>query len=314
MSVELHCVTYNVGGTRDMMLMMAKNPDIHFKDPQEKEIAQKFLQERRPIVTDPLYEGFRKAAEQKYISLALDTFDHLHKTYQPDLFCLQELYSRTPEKRAVCSKIEALGYAIYGERDVAIAYRKDLFMPVGHGATSAQPGAIFVDLKHMQTGKVIRVVSDHLCGFNAKTHKEEPKETKKAAPRGGDNQLHETLHEFEKIGSANQEKVAPDLIIYGLDANTTAKYLPTRKERLHPKRLKQFIDLGYSCDVRDIRPTIFDHNDGMPRKYDYIFCKAFRGQHPEIHSGPLEMIPSSANAASDHLPVLATIKWDYQGI
>lgn len=310
MSVELHCVSYNVGGTRDMMLMMAKNPDIHFKDPKAKEIAQNFLHDRRAIVTAPIYEGFRKEAEQKYISLALATFDHLYQTFQPDLFCLQELYSLTPEKRAVCSKIESLGYAIVGERDVAVAYRQDTFTPIGQGVSSVLPGGIYVDLRHNKTGKAIRVVSDHLCGFNAKTHKEQPKEAKKAAPLGGDRQLHETLQEFEKIGFANQEKVVPELIIFGLDANSSAKYLPMKQERLHPKRLKEFTDLGYLCDTRDVQPTIIDHSDGQPRKYDYIFCKAFKGKAPEIHSTTLDMPPSSVNAASDHLPVLATIKWE----
>ena len=91
---------------------------------------------------------------------------------------------------------------------------------------------------------------------------------KARATRVGDNSIKESLTFLEN-------QISTDLFVYGLDANTTAKYLDFR---VHPKRLEQITQKGWVCDTNDKEPTIVDHNlDPDSMRKDIVPPYEYRG-------------------------------------
>ncbi len=215
----------------------------------------------------------------------------------------------------------------------------------------SSPGR-YVDLIHKQSKTIIRVVSHHVQGFNAvkkKKHTEEKRKSLKektflplnakerlarfisffnsehedSAARG-DAGLEHSLANIEKKSCKpyqlksfiNLKNPKPDLIIYGLDANATAKYVSEAKmDRLHPKRMQLFDLRNYQYDQQDKTPTILDWNDLHPRKYDYVCVKTHRAAAVAIESVCIpglnnrELLYHPDQLMSDHLPVFAKISF-----
>ncbi len=206
---------------------------------------------------------------------------------------MQELYQNALEKQELVQKIKAAGFTILGTGDLAIAYRTEKFEFTGKsGVTSRINPAFYACLKEKTSGKEICVVSNHAKGFDARMQKlytqalkqkpvtnplenlrcdplregvqrgsveERIKDYKARATRTGDNSIKESLTFLEN-------QMSTDLFVYGLDANTTAKYLDL-DSRVHPKRLEQFTQKGWVCDAKDKEPTIVDHH------LDQSLCK-----------------------------------------
>ncbi len=215
----------------------------------------------------------------------------------------------------------------------------------------SSPGR-YVDLIHKQSKTIIRVVSHHVQGFNAlkkKKHSEEKRkslEEKTILPLNAEERL---AHFISLFDSEHEDSVArgdaaiehslaaiekkscklpcfkgfltlknpkPDLVIYGLDANATAKYVSEAKiDRLHPKRMQLFDLRGYQYSKLDTTPTILDWNDLRPRKYDYVCVKTHQAAAITIESMCIpglnnrELLYQPGQLMSDHLPVFAKISY-----
>lgn len=155
-------------------------------------------------------------------------------------------------------------------------------------------------------------------------------ESKIKAPEEGDSHLALTLKNLakeSKVGKAwqkikaklfnhtkSKDKDAPDVIIYGLDANTALKrhkYEPKSEKGAHPKRLRLFTNRKFKYDTKDNSPTIVDGNDQTKRRYDYIFTRALKG-HFEIDIANERMneeyLDNPLKSSSDHLFVKSKIE------
>lgn len=301
MTVSFNCATFNVGTVQDLKdLASAKNEKISN------------------------YQALNRY--RKNLSVALPfVFENL------DFVCMQEMLKGDahPEHVEVEKALDKLGYHYSGNERVGVAYHKANFAECASGSITVSKKdpkvrpSFYVDLKHIRTGKIIRVISAHLKGYNVREQKEMTRESKadgcpnprvliskkRSATKLGDVELTETLKHVFKV---NQEK--PDLFIIGLDANATARYIPEPEKRVHSFRLKKMDTSHFKCDMQDTLPTIFDKADGIPRKFDYIFART-PDTHPEvqIQSQPgfdLERIRHQV-LMSDHVPVFArvTIHW-----
>lgn len=246
--------------------------------------------------------ALREFVTQEKITLeqAIDThrqkikahLGHCLQEFKPDIICLQEYFynpkSGNPHQ-SIKDILESSGYAIVGVEsrpgridDKAIAYKRESFECLRTQTTfkggEFEP-ACFADLKHRLTGIVIRAVSDHVPGFNGKSHKIHPGKVKSKTPMptkfeervkffnrddytvSGDRALDLSLRNLEE----NTNKQA-DVIIYGLDANTTSKASSAdKKHRLHPKRMRLFDMYKYLMDNSNNNPTIIDSNDADPK-------------------------------------------------
>lgn len=267
----------------------------------------------------------------------------LIREFDPHVICLQEYFFQNKLKDnahlPIKQMLESSGYRIVGESkpgsgridDKAIAFKDEVFECLNIGMTfkeGLQEPAVYADLKHKASGIMIRAVTNHVSGFNGVQQKQ--KNTNKPAEKPflpahfqdrlkffeqsertghGDIALDRSLNGLDQDGS-------PDVIIYGLDANTTSKESSNHKmERLHPKRLRLFKMYGYVTDTENRNATIMDFNDWQPRKYDYIWVKSIQN---DIHVTVVDHIFQTINhpallkdpeaIMSDHLPVLSTVK------
>lgn len=318
MTLELRCLSYNIGGQNDMIALMLFEPN-NIIDTTIRHIAER-LKSRTPPVSPVEFDQLNLHAKTQYEQLASKTFQAIFDSFDPHLLCLQELTSG-PEHDVIIDKVKKLGYILLRENGLAIAYKQERFSLLNHAIVdSIENGALYADLRERRTGKIVRVVSDHLFGFNVEKYR-----------KGKEVEASEALTRLTKLGdvalSCNLEAIdlepkrcsfffcgsdnRPDLVIYGLDANVTAPYIDTPSQ-VHAKRLIPFLERGYSCDMQDHLPTILDTNDAKSHKYDYIFCKALKGRLSIVdrqidHVNDPRFLANPTYCMSDHLPVLATI-------
>lgn len=381
---------FNCTGVSLNVSVWADQENLRARETIEKELGpMSSLAAGTPIGTPEARATFKDKTGEKAGTLShnevLEKWNQTAKTgleriidaVQPAFFCLQEYYDIPRSNRnstAVKIILIARGYAILGQQDVAVAYKTSDYTPVGTEKKTFNPDdnpitnkgfrtfpALFVDLKHNQTGTIIRVASDHVRGFNGTQQKEATKERKErneirrfpadpkdrfeyflsqlgvcgAAP--GDAALALSLSIIEKVKipysptdllgrlgaifsrfflKKSPEK-SPDLIVYGLDANATAKHRSLPKlERLHPKRMRLFENYGYKFDQNNTLATIIDANDFCERKYDCLLTKETSSAATvSIEDKPIEGITnpealdSPSTLMSDHLPVISSITY-----
>jgi hypothetical protein len=258
-----------------------------------------------------------------------------------DFFCFQEFYPDDAEKKELVEILSKAGFTIIGNGDLGIAFKTHKFVMESSGYTSPDSnGALYALLKHKMSEQTLCVVTDHVRGFDARLQKTFTRAIKagsennpitgnpwkegekQAATAPGDQAIANSLKFLN-------QKLSPSLFVVGLDANATARYLPTR---VHPKRMDQFFQDRWVCDEKDVNPTVIDHflepeymqKDTVPAytkmepfhpaptvavKYDYVCAKAPWGHALTITSKVLGPTPDQFKMLiSDHCPVLATIE------
>jgi endonuclease/exonuclease/phosphatase family metal-dependent hydrolase len=243
-----------------------------------------------------------------------------------DFVCLQEmLRDKHPEHRSIEQCLGGFGFSYVGNERLGIAFDAKRFTLLSNGPTGVSEKyqkirtSYYADIQHKRTRKIIRVVSAHLKGFNVKEQKKMTRDTKakqcphrrkiqrqkRDATKLGDIELMETLSHLAEV---NDRK--PDVIIIGLDANATAKYLPVAETRVHSFRLKKLKNANFECCTEDKLPTIFDKADGIARKFDYVFARTPEGR-PEVsvHSQAGFNLQGTDHRLmmSDHVPVFAKV-------
>lgn len=307
------CASYNLSTLHDMVRRLDEK-SVEVKD--------------RAEIVQYAENHFKKVFASTFQTVITD----YGRTARPHFICFQECYPKSPEKQELVDTLKSLGYSLCDAKDTAIAFATKRFKPILQGETEA--GALFVDLVDQRGRVAIRIISDHVAGFNVKSHKSSTLELKRGAlsveerRRLNENRLDAKQGDRDLLLSIKAtlpthpknwgvvdrvknllSKSSIDLVIYGLDANATASYLP-KESRAHGRRLDVFEQLGFICDMEDRNFTIIDYNDHIPRKYDYLFVKAISGS-VEISSKAIEVdIEDPLSSFSDHRPILATIHFD----
>ncbi|MCE5316913.1 MAG: ankyrin repeat domain-containing protein [Parachlamydia sp.] len=336
----LKVVSFNVGSAEDWHNLYARSK---WKEKAGRDFTpSQDLREQLDALFDfKQAEGITKEQVTQAVASKIDNhLGKLLKEFQPDIVCLQELYYR--DKDGVKSAhypirefLENRGYALTedsrpGHEDRAIAYKKATFDCVRTGTlfseTIYEP-AYFADLKHRVTGIMIRAVSDHVRGFNSIAQK---KHAQKSGPKLPLPQRFEERRKYHErrpqsaegdcaldssLQALHELKECPDVVIYGLDANSTSKHSSTDpKERLHPKRVRLFDMYHYTTDATNQNATLIDANDLRPKKYDYIFARCFNSQLKVTITDQLipginqpALLQSPGEILSDHLPVLSQV-------
>ncbi len=325
--MQVRCVSFNIASANDMMHLLLHNHNV-ITDEHVKTIANNLLTCPAEVDINAI-NTFELYAKKRYILQAHQTFTKIIDSFDPHVLCLQEL-SSGEEHLGITSFLNARGYDIIRGNGLAIAYKKADFHLLHSDRTAPDTtAALYIDVKVKGTNKVIRIVSDHLAGFNTLKQKmnkntsktsNDPIEKEKAvlgrkrAPETGDIALVQNITTVDKLKThipffscfCNQD--APDALIYCLDANATARYV-SKEHRVHPKRLDQFVRHRFVSDETDEKPTICDHSTSVAYKFDYLFAKSAYSviDHmlPGINSP--DMLANPQASMSDHLPVLATV-------
>ncbi len=313
-TIRYCCATYNVSTVSDFCLRLDRY-SAQVSSPHAFQILKKSPDSRSA------------ADHYKLQQIALDIYAQLSPSLflpqlgafgqLPDVICLQELYRQDPEKQPLIACIEQQGYQICGQKDTAIAFVRSRFSLIREKQLES---SFFIDLKDRLQPLAIRVVSDHLAGFNAQTQKratarikewarapedrtiQSDRELKKWGPWQGDQDL------IQNLSALAQENIhPPELIIYGLDANATGAYV-SKGSRLHPKRLAPFKQNGFVSDETDCSPTIIDFNDEVPRRYDYLFAKTLKGSLKLTSRTPFYALDNPELTFSDHLPTASLLE------
>lgn len=323
----------NVAGSGDLQNLWMQNPDeSKFQDKRLYNLIDSLLNSPSPQTQEEkLAESQKRSdlglcADEAYRSLAQTAFRKIIKE-QPDLICLGEFNPGVKDHKGIAKELKEGNYGfVTGNKafDTNVAYNKDRFVLIQEKLTKGE--AIFVDLQDTVSKRVIRVVADHVAGFNGVQQKADTKIVKKSidslesvlkAKEGkrvrvnrGDQNLDDTLKEILDINE--KEKFKPSMIIYTADLNTTPTYV---KDRLHPKRFQKLIDAGFIADDKDSEPTIVDPNFKKALKYDVIVARALTEQltvsvqsKPLEKAGSLKFVMDYTTFPSDHAPVEARIE------
>lgn len=276
----------------------------------------KFISSREKV---PLsHDELTKKSNEKYAALAKGVFAKILMEFKggPDLICLQELNSRLPEQKELLKTLNNFGYTIVGEKtkDTAIAFKNSKFKLEKEGIADKLNPTIYADLREKASNKVVRVISDHVPGFNiAKGNlKVEKKDRYNDDAEAGDLHLKMVMKETDPELEAN-EKSGPCAVIYAADTNTTGGKQAKNIDAIHSRRLESLYENGFIEDDTDREPTTFDANTGVAYKYDHILVKGVAAE-VEVEDLPvkgltgLEALASGGRTyMSDHLPVFAKV-------
>lgn len=302
MNVSLNCTTFNVGQAPDFVRLMAKlNPKL--------------------------------SAAESYKQYEVNLEDKIPKLIEgQDFVCLQE-YGMDCRHYLVREVFEKNKFTVVSNDRLGIAFRSDRFKLLKDGPTftydphkltpwqydltavtdmvaSLRP-SYYADLRHIESGSIVRVVSAHFKGFNVKAQKEMKAKIrnieKTFATRLGDLEVDALLYSLIELPGKQ-----PTITVIGVDSNTTLKNNPSSHLRIHSKRLMKLINAGFFTYTADNAPTIFDNADGAPRKYDHILAHVnAKITEWELCSYPVFQLTEKnpSDFISDHVPVKGFISY-----
>lgn len=226
--------------------------------------------------------------------LFTNVFKDIFSRQKPDLIFLQEVGRVKP----LISSLLA-GYQLHFDGDdTMVAWKDDRFTEIEGSRQSQQLCHRYsiVDLKDLTTKKIIRISSSHIHGFDLNDPDYQRGSYKMT--ESGD----EELAAITRL-MLNMKKVSPDIIILGMDANSTPF--------IHPERLEILEKEGFSRDNADDLETAF--NPTLPSKkakIDFIYAKSLEGncQVCATNDTPIVEIESPETNPSDHRPLFKTVK------
>lgn len=302
-SIEFNIMTFNVSNPDELASHLCKNQAFLSKSLDSstnqfaKDLAVKILNIdnsipllQNPELSDPEKNFIRDYAKMEYQEFSKRLMHQIHDQFAPKIICLQEVDATNfPAQEEMLRVINELGYEVINQavreknnpnpkdrpvttRDCVVAYKKDSF--AFKKAVLTKEDALTVDLIHSESNRCIRIVSDHVAGFNSSQFLQDPSEIKiDAGQEVGDRNLSKTLAKVDQLTSNFLEKTfsnKPSGIIYCLDANSTISGL---QEELHPKRLEQLEEHGFVTDHQAPSPTTFDASTNLAMCFDYVFVK-----------------------------------------
>ena len=325
MSLEIKLATFNVSSVADLFNHFIDDPRAiaeelgNSTDQKLTGLSAKLKQfssptEAKNSLSKEEAQMIRAYAREKYGFVAPRIFQMIDENFCPDIICLQELFreSNAREQKGIRYWLTGMGYAIIDGSDnkktgdTAIAYRKSRFTVLKTSIT--QGDALYADLQEVTTKKIIRIVSDHVPGFRTTATRDDIIE----AAKFGDAQLQKTLGEVDVVSKGFFKKIFsqkvdsdPDLIIFGLDSNTTTS------NEIHPERMKMLTERDF-IEADDHTPTIIDHSSKRPYKFDHICVKGVNAK-VSIQNEQFEGLSGEAaldritHGMSDHTPVFSRI-------
>ncbi len=166
-------LTANVAGAGDLQNLMMD----HFEqipDKKIRKIVQALLADQKSntrFVTNDQFEKLKDYASCTYQSLINVAFQSFLTDIKPDIICLQEFNPRVNDHKGIAKKLHKQGYEFTKGHDANIAYQTSKFTQVRDKETLGD--AMYLDLKDNATGRTLRVISDHVAGFNGKMQKEQ---------------------------------------------------------------------------------------------------------------------------------------------
>lgn len=220
--------------------------------------------------------------------LIASRFSDFRTKVAPDFFCLQEVDSiKEVKERALLGEYDC---AAATKRDCVILWNRDRFTPIaGSEYEEGNSGRyIAIDLKECSTGKVIRIASAHLWGFDLSRIGDEKEKAK------GNVQLAELISLLERDSF-------PILTIVGMDANSTPE--------LYPERVNLLINRGFN-GCSDDSPTAYNAKLPSNRaKLDYILSKSKSGRAQIIADSKVDLpLEDPQNNPSDHRPLTNIVR------
>lgn len=349
MSFKLNVVSFNVGSLNDWQNLHARallkqENSIEFKptNPNQLERQEVFNEKLRIEVENQIQNN--DLIIKKHNDLVKANLIALIDNFAPDVFCLQEYEKSREEYQSLRNVFQEKGYTVIAAKnDLAVVYKTKKFNPVNNGiltfneqlneAQELSPfPALYVDLQEIASNKIVRVVTDHVKGFDGVDKKNLT--NKKIKKNNVKDDMSARLTDYIRIANEGNttdfksmsgdaaldlslnviDKEDPDFIIYGLDANTTSKEVSDNKtKRLHPQRMRLFQLYKFVLDPGKT-PTIRDGNHAGSVKYDYIGAKSNDNNHSVriINTyidgiNTEDMLDNPGKLMSDHLPNLATI-------
>lgn len=343
--LELRVVSFNVGSSRDWE-NLAIREDL--KREEGWDISSTVSREEMERRTGPrriAKEALNTRENQKidrHLGALLNNFD-------PDVIFLQEYFGNIrhgDEYYHLRDILTQRGYTISMGKDCCIAYKTAVFSGAANAAISdpfvtnargdrqaVQDLPTVIALTHTATQKRIKLASHHVPGFHGAEQKQATAQRKAqggakkdAAKMIRDRQFRNQVLNSESnnrtregdvavsVALAGIEEPQDDLVIHGLDANTTSKSSSADpKRRLHPVRMNMFLWDGYSLDNTNQAPTIIDANGFQKRKYDYVAAKAPKTAHVAVRDQIVQgvntpdLLDQPDQIMSDHLPVLSIV-------
>lgn len=206
MNLNINIASFNIGSTRDWKSLASREvllKEVENESYAKMEPATAQNLEYKKLFLDKLEEIDEKIGDKYIETQKLKTFDALHTIidrFNPAVFCLQEYFPFTNPKETlpqynykfIQQILADRGYTlIEHEKDLAIAYHSDEYdlitpkmmtLPLDQYHTYQLPlvgkevftvAAMYIDVKHKKTGAIVRLVTDHVSGFDGKSRKEE---------------------------------------------------------------------------------------------------------------------------------------------
>ncbi|MBS0627825.1 MAG: hypothetical protein JSS09_06400 [Verrucomicrobia bacterium] len=264
-----------------------------------------------------------------------------------DIINLQEAEPKT-EHGDFFEKLESIGYKVareeLGESEYAIAYKSDLFTPIGDGNTilikdsQGQTVGAYIDLKDNRTGFIYRSVTSHLSGLDLsdirRLHNQKGQGTdsavnsKKEMRDVGRFQLKAVLDattpkikrtwlEYFGIRKGADSIERSDFIIHGSDTNRSPKFymkdgqmekLP-KDQRYDANTTAQFQEYGYTPE-NSMEATVIDLKSPIKYKGDQLVVKGDQFRNIAVQIEGLNeptLLSKAGKTMSDHIPVISDI-------
>lgn len=247
---------------------------------------------------------YRRAKQQPWENLSSvpglrmeklkEVFKRIADDKKPDIFFLQEV----GEEVHAGLKKWLENYAIHFDGDdTLVAWNKERFTEILGSRQSEQLCKRFsiVDLMDKTAKKVVRIASIHLHGYDLSQPERE--RCGRRVTESGD----EELREIVKLLLDCSERI-PELIMLGMDANSTPD--------IHPERLEILESERFVRDFDDNQPTAFNPTlDHRKAKIDFIYAKCISGKCNVLESSAnLNLkIESPDTNPSDHRPLYQSI-------
>ncbi|NGX31044.1 MAG: hypothetical protein K940chlam8_00403 [Chlamydiae bacterium] len=318
MVLNLRVVSFNISGIGDL----ARTAEKFQKSTKIGKIATQIVQSTVKDMTD-----YSVAMRDYYRFLMTPFLEKLITEMRPDVFCLQELckarFVNESEHQIFVDIFQKHGYSLCWEGDTAVVYRNKRFDLVKKAATTdpSEP-AYYADLHLKRENRVVRFVSDHpsySSGSESTSLTGNIKQINLDEINSPFMRLMQKVKSLissffggNKAAGPESMATAPELIIYGLDANAT-RVMDDKTKEWQPERLQAFENAGFEANLEDNAPTL---KYKVSQKVDHIYAKILSGGtlkmvHHIIKGLNDEGILDNPDVlpASDHLPLIYDITY-----
>lgn len=309
----VHVISYNLGTLRDYKNVIKLREICNGSLPANSLDIQTAINkacEEEPFVAKPTaefkieLEDIKKENAERPIKHKNELRKTIHKIIDQgaEILCLQEVFGNKLDGK---DSILPVHFANQNyDNNCAVAWNMEKFKLMRSDIEEDDRGrfCVFVDLKNIQTNKIIRVASHHLWGYNLQGAQTAQKDNTQFGELAGPIKCLNSILTAVKSCA----EVTPDAIILGMDSNATPE--------TSPQHFQTIIDHGFSRDLADTKPTNVNPDLNEAVKLDYLIAAPSNGNTVEITKKiPITMKNGTEwtlwnkKNPSDHLPIGATV-------